>query len=129
MPGDLGDADVNVEHLCWGVGSSGGGGGLNSPDKGTLTGLVIGGSASGADSELMPPAAGAAAPGDDIEDDSQEPLALLVVHAAMHMLFLPQFTCDFYEEDGHAGPSDTTGVASGGAAGQKALVLTEAEKK
>ena len=129
MPGDLGDADVNVEHLCWGVGSSGGGGGLNSPDKGTLTGLVIGGSASGADSELMPPAAAAAAPGDDIEDDSQEPLALLVVHAAMHMLFLPQFTCDFYEEDGHAGPSDTTGAASGGAAGQKALVLTEAEKK
>ena len=30
-------------------------------------------------------------------DDEQEPLALLVVHAAMHMLFLPQFTCDFYE--------------------------------
>lgn len=32
----------------------------------------------------------------DLEDE-QEPLALLVVHAAMHMLFLPQFTCDFYE--------------------------------
>ena len=31
-------------------------------------------------------------------DDDQEPLALLVVHAAMHMLFLPQFTCDFYED-------------------------------
>lgn len=30
--------------------------------------------------------------------DDQEPLALLVVHAAMHMLFLPQFTCDFYED-------------------------------
>ena len=35
--------------------------------------------------------------GDD--DDDSEPLALLVVHAAMHMLFLPQFTCEFYEED------------------------------
>ena len=33
-----------------------------------------------------------------VEDDS-EPLALLVVHAAMHMLFLPQFTCEFYEEE------------------------------
>ena len=32
------------------------------------------------------------------DDENQEPLALLVVHAAMHMLFLPQFTCDFYEE-------------------------------
>lgn len=32
-------------------------------------------------------------------DDDSEPLALLVVHAAMHMLFLPQFTCEFYEED------------------------------
>lgn len=126
--GDLGDADVNVEHLCWGVGSAGGD--LNSPDKGALTGLVIGGSASGADGESMPPAAAAAADG-DIDDDSQEPLALLVVHAAMHMLFLPQFTCDFYEEDGHAGTSDATGsgAASGAAAGQKAVVLTEAEKK
>jgi len=36
--------------------------------------------------------------GGDMEDDN-EPLALLVVHAAMHMLFLPQFTCEFYEED------------------------------
>ncbi|KAL9179792.1 hypothetical protein ACHAXT_007762 [Thalassiosira profunda] len=34
------------------------------------------------------------------DDDDNEPLALLVVHAAMHMLFLPQFTCEFYEEDG-----------------------------
>ena len=32
-------------------------------------------------------------------EDDNEPLALLVVHAAMHMLFLPQFTCEFYEED------------------------------
>lgn len=32
-------------------------------------------------------------------DDESEPLALLVVHAAMHMLFLPQFTCEFYDED------------------------------
>ena len=36
---------------------------------------------------------------DDNKDDDNEPLALLVVHAAMHMLFLPQFTCEFYEED------------------------------
>lgn len=31
-------------------------------------------------------------------EEEQEPLALLVVHAAMHMLFLPQFTCDYYDE-------------------------------
>eukprot|EP00580_Thalassiosira_gravida_P016902 CAMPEP_0201662456 /NCGR_PEP_ID=MMETSP0494-20130426/4532_1 /ASSEMBLY_ACC=CAM_ASM_000839 /TAXON_ID=420259 /ORGANISM="Thalassiosira gravida, Strain GMp14c1" /LENGTH=1029 /DNA_ID=CAMNT_0048140817 /DNA_START=180 /DNA_END=3269 /DNA_ORIENTATION=+ len=33
------------------------------------------------------------------EEEDNEPLALLVVHAAMHMLFLPQFTCEFYEEE------------------------------
>jgi hypothetical protein len=33
------------------------------------------------------------------DDEAQEPLALLVVHAAFHMLFLPQFTCDFHEEE------------------------------
>ena len=36
-------------------------------------------------------------------EDEQEPLALLVVHAAMHMLFLPQFTCDFYENKADSG--------------------------
>ena len=39
-------------------------------------------------------------------DEEQEPLALLVVHAAMHLLFLPQFTCDFYENK-----QDPAGVA------------------
>lgn len=37
--------------------------------------------------------------GAGVGDDDNEPLALLVVHAAMHMLFLPQFTCEFYEEN------------------------------
>jgi hypothetical protein len=48
--------------------------------------------------------------------DDQEPLALLVVHAAMHMLFLPQFTCDFYEESttgtGNAKPHATNAASS-----------------
>ena len=35
----------------------------------------------------------------DAEEEMQEPLALLVVHAVMHMMFLSQFTCDFYEEE------------------------------
>lgn len=34
-------------------------------------------------------------PGDD---GYREPIGLLVVHATMHMLFLPQFTCDYFEE-------------------------------
>ncbi|GMI36274.1 hypothetical protein TeGR_g2701, partial [Tetraparma gracilis] len=33
------------------------------------------------------------------QEDGREPLALLSVHAAMHMLFLPQFTCDYFEEN------------------------------
>mmetsp|Transcript_7122 Transcript_7122/g.14897 ORF Transcript_7122/g.14897 Transcript_7122/m.14897 type:complete len:865 (+) Transcript_7122:177-2771(+) len=132
--GDLGDSDANVEHLCWGIGSSPPGEGPGSPGGGddALTGLVIGGSASGADGESSMPR------GEDDEDDSQEPLALLVVHAAMHMLFLPQFTCDFYEDDGKAdappgtvslSPSGGAGGSPTGAGGQTSVVLTEAELK
>ena len=75
--GDLGENDPNVEALCWATSEGNGGkkrkGGKDGQDE---------------DED------------DDDDDDNQEPLSLLVVHAAMHMLFLPQFTCDFYEEDG-----------------------------
>ena len=54
----------------------------------------------------------ASADAEEDEDDNQEPLALLVVHAAMHMLFLPQFTCDFYEEE----DGDGSGKGKGGSA-------------
>ncbi|GMH53489.1 hypothetical protein TrRE_jg12480, partial [Triparma retinervis] len=37
-------------------------------------------------------------PGLSGSDGYREPIGLLVVHAAMHMLFLPQFTCDYFEE-------------------------------
>lgn len=70
----MGDADENVEQLCWATG------GLVGDEK---IGLVVGGAAAAANKD---------------ESDEQEPLALLVLHAAMHMLFLPQFTCDFYED-------------------------------
>lgn len=76
--GDLGDADENVEHLCWGTGASP----IPGDEK---IGLVIG-------DESVPQNVAKF-------EEEQEPLALLVVHAAMHMLFLPQFTCDFYEDD------------------------------
>lgn len=77
--GDLGDADVNVEQLCWGT---------NSGPGDTKIGLMVGGA--GERGEETSSATQSA-------NDDQEPLALLVVHAAMHMLFLPQFTCDFHE--------------------------------
>lgn len=76
--GDLGDADENVEHLCWGTGASP----IPGDEK---IGLVIG-------DETVPQNVSKF-------EEEQEPLALLVIHAAMHMLFLPQFTCDFYEEE------------------------------
>ena len=85
-PGDLGDADENVEQLCWGTGSAS----LVNDEK---IGLMIGGGKEGENKEALPMSAKLAA-----SEDQQEPLALLVVHAAMHMLFLPQFTCDFYED-------------------------------
>ncbi|GMH68225.1 hypothetical protein TL16_g04880, partial [Triparma laevis f. inornata] len=36
---------------------------------------------------------------DTEDEDDPQPLALLVVHAAMHMLFLPQFTTDYYDDE------------------------------
>ena len=109
--GDLGENDPNVEALCWGDSGSGGeeSGGKRRKgadeddldqddeedrDNGHRQSRKGGKGKKGAydndeDDE-----------DDEEDDDNQEPLALLVVHAAMHMLFLPQFTCDFYEEDG-----------------------------
>jgi hypothetical protein len=79
----LGDADENVEQLCWGTS------GVVPGDE--KIGLMVG--EGNRESASHPSAAGNRG-----ADDDQEPLALLVVHAAMHMLFLPQFTCDFYED-------------------------------
>jgi len=45
---------------------------------------------------------------DDEGDEYREPIGLLVVHAAMHMLFLPQFTCDYFEEPEEAVEGATT---------------------
>uniref|UniRef100_A0A7S1C0L8 Dymeclin n=1 Tax=Corethron hystrix TaxID=216773 RepID=A0A7S1C0L8_9STRA len=83
--GDLGEADANVEHLCWATGSSP----IPEQGKNKLT--------DDASLDSLKNAANSKAFGED-DDDNQEPLALLVVHAAMHMLFLPQFTCDFYDD-------------------------------
>jgi len=87
--GDLGDADENVEQICWGTAG-------NIGDE--KIGLMIGGNGEKSVASSLPHQ------GTGMGDD-QEPLALLVVHAAMHMLFLPQFTCDFHEskESGEAG--------------------------
>jgi len=95
--GDLGDEDENVEQLCWGLPNEKHGEdavkSLHSNDSGD----------SGKESILNDSKCMTATEtsrddndGED-NDDDQEPLALLVIHAAMHMLFLPQFTCDFYE--------------------------------
>ncbi len=82
MKGDLGQSDANVEHLCWGIGNDDDGPAVRD----SMLGRVIGGNDD------------YSRDGDDAEE-GQEPLALLTVHAAMHMLFLPQFTCEFFEEN------------------------------
>ena len=87
--GDLGDPDENVEQLCWGTGGLG-------DEK---IGLMVGAGEAAAEGGQAPPSIVQAKHNSKgIDNDDQEPLALLVVHAAMHMLFLPQFTCDFYED-------------------------------
>jgi High-temperature-induced dauer-formation protein len=100
--GDLGDADENVEQLCWGTeGMTTSGNGYDK-DTGTIGTSTTGGHSKFNNSKTT----------NDPTMDDQEPLALLVVHAAMHMLFLPQFTCDFYEESINGKPSSTS-TASG----------------
>mmetsp|Transcript_7900 Transcript_7900/g.11282 ORF Transcript_7900/g.11282 Transcript_7900/m.11282 type:complete len:871 (-) Transcript_7900:36-2648(-) len=99
--GDLGDSDPNVEHLCWGIEPN-----RVESEGDSIVGRVIGGDD---DDGFASPAKtndngqsvieSKTITDHDIDDDDQEPLALLVIHAAMHMLFLPQFTCDFYDED------------------------------
>jgi hypothetical protein len=85
--GDLGDADENVEQLCWGTSAST----IPGDEK---IGLMVGGGTGG--TKLTDDSSAPTHSSGKMEEE-QEPLALLVVHAGMHMLFLPQFTCDFYE--------------------------------
>jgi len=84
----LGEADENVEQLCWGTDGSTG------DEK---IGLVVGGN-NERDASAPATTLTEKLQAKNNQEDDQEPLALLVVHAAMHMLFLPQFTCDFYED-------------------------------
>jgi len=108
LTGDLGDCDPNIEHLCWGSGANplSAEGILRSPEQ--LVGTFVGkdGGNTSPNSSLTRTSAAMAKAAfsaqrsmdSDEAEEYQEPLALLVVHAAMHMLFLPQFTCDYYEE-------------------------------
>jgi hypothetical protein len=86
----LGDADENVEQLCWGTN-------VGAPGDEKI-GLMVGGITSGDGDNSSAPTQTTTR-----VEEEQEPLALLVVHAAMHMLFLPQFTCDFYENKDQSG--------------------------
>ena len=118
--GDLGANDPNVELLCWGERDG------DEEDDGTATDIgddetslsrsarknvrrrssaprdrtrSRGDSVASDDSRTEASGDDDDATEDDEGDGRDEPLALLVVHAAMHMLFLPQFTCEYYEED------------------------------
>jgi len=93
--GDLGDSDVNVEQLCWGTGSE-----IITDAHEEYSSIM------GTDAEDSSMEGGKSRRSKksyrnthEEEEENQEPLALLVVHAAMHMLFLPQLTCDYYEEE------------------------------
>lgn len=102
--GDLGDADENVEQLCWGTGANM----INTNSAGDeKIGLLVGGVDKNGNSNAQQAANRSLA--DKLQKsnnssngllipEDQEPLALLIIHAAMHMLFLPQFTCDYYED-------------------------------
>ncbi len=115
--GDLGKFDPNVEMLCWG---GGGNGGTSEEEEEAAAASTTAGGISSGGVPKRPRRKRVIDDDDDLDDeevdneeknkgfvggktssveDDSEPLALLVVHAAMHMLFLPQFTCEFYEEE------------------------------
>lgn len=77
-----------MEQLCWGTDGAG-------DEK---IGLMIGSSMTQEQRDIAASSLAGKLQNKNNPEDDQEPLALLVVHAAMHMLFLPQFTCDFYED-------------------------------
>lgn len=82
-----------MEQLCWGTDGSTG-----DEKIGLMVGGGGGAAAAGRDASAPQTTLSEKLQSKNNQDDDQEPLALLVVHAAMHMLFLPQFTCDFYED-------------------------------
>lgn len=126
--GDLGDADESVEQLCWGTNADDDDYGVGSVSGDEKIGLMIGAGNKenrnrngdrliDVDDNDTVTTGGDTKKNNKIElapDDEQEPLALLVIHAAMHMLFLPQFTCDFYENKIDNSPLPIT--SKGGAA-------------
>jgi len=112
--GDLGEADENVENLCW---ATAGGDGEIESDQDSVLGKLIG--SDDDQSEKRKKEKGG-------EGDGQEPLALLVMHATLHMLFLPQFTCDFVEEQ----RNDDESIGSGHTEGynKKAVSIDDNEE-
>jgi hypothetical protein len=116
----LAEGDESVEQLCWATGSHSIAGGGLGPDE--RIGLVVGGQGKGGifnGQQQQSTAFSSKSTSSRLRQqqhhlshemhnptstvpEEQEPLALLVVHAAMHMLFLPQFTCDFYEDTSHS---------------------------
>jgi len=92
MSGDLGKTDENIAYLCWGT---------NDNDAKHIGDNIVGRVISAGSGENLKEKDEDTDGGDndDGDDDGQEPLALLVIHAAMHMLFLPQFTCEFEEDN------------------------------
>lgn len=115
--GDLGDSDVNVEQLCWGTGADPIALDMDNNNMDSYASIVD----NTTDGETN--ATSRKSRGQQEDEENQEPLALLVIHAAMHMLFLPQFTCDYYEEempedykkDGKGGGSGSHHVSSSAA--------------
>ena len=130
--GDLGESDINVEHLCWGTGGSPTvADGDDATDRDSIVGKVIGmdDDELSTDAQTKDNKSKAGMDSTVMDEDSQEPLALLVVHAAMHMLFLPQFTCDFYEEDPDDDYTtlDSSTLASKGTRGTKRGMRSEVD--
>ena len=109
----MGTGDENVESLCWGTGEpivdsiDGDRTAVSAAYRDSIVGKLIGG-----DDKYGGGGSGGSG-GSALDDDAPEPLALLAIHAAMHMLFLPQFTCDFYEEgEGEDDGDDNSNSAS-----------------
>ncbi|KAL7488598.1 hypothetical protein ACHAW6_014187 [Cyclotella cf. meneghiniana] len=103
--GDLGDSDSGVELLCWGDAAA-------EERRKRKEGKKKKGKGDRRQSSKSEKEEEEEEEEFDDEEDDQEPLALLVVHAAMHMLFLPQFTCDFYEDESSPSDLDPYGSSS-----------------
>jgi hypothetical protein len=113
--------DPMVTHLCWSTDEEGSGGAGDAAAPTTPAAGTASASAATSDDAPAKAVEGAAA---GAATEEREPLACLIVHAALHLLFLPSFTVDISAfEDDDEDDEEESGAGAGAAGGGLARLI------